>query len=375
MKKLALALVAIAALLVVGCSGVGPTGGAAELVGTWVNVVKQYMDLSTTPAASTKEGTWAIQTITYPTTPSVSTSGGITTTTHAATDTTTVTNTVNLVINASGSFVRTATTATVWTARTASPADTATVFNIGGTAIAAGSRTDTTTKTATVTVVGNYYKEVIETALSTVYAGSTPAGVAYVANDNTSSTSTTTSELYTAGALGYNTAIAGLVQTVLGTTAMGTPTNKMQTATMTSTVAFAKDGTYTLTVVTLTDLPAIDAVAATANSAAIVATVAGTSTETVTTTGTYTNAKLSYDSSELTAGGYYKEAQDLYLYAQDETVTRIATGFLISTTYPAVAKTSFNNTLGTTQVSIVVSGDSIIFNPAGPATVYVKAAA
>lgn len=377
MKKIVSILVAAAiALAFVGCDTVTPTGGSLDLVATWTNVAKTYNDLGTTPAANGAEGTWTSNSIVYPTVPSVSVAGGVTTTSYGINDTQTTTTTTSVVIQASGSYVKTTTTAVVWTARAAAPANSATAISTGAGAVQlyAGSQTTTNTETVTVSIEGTAYKEVVVTASSTVYTGATKTGnVAYVAADNSSSSSTTTNYKTSSGALAYNSAAVG-TQTVVGHT-VAAPANIVSTTTTTTTWAFAKDGTFTETIVQLMDRPAVAAVAATATSAAVVATAAGTQTKTTTNTGTYSSEAyvtvnqgiISASQNQYTAKGY-----KLYMYQQAKTVSAIGTGDSINDSYPATAKTSFNGSLSTATYDIVINKNVLLVNGA---TVYTKPAA
>lgn len=364
MKNFKLLVVSLLTMIaLVSCDMEQESSGSskASVEGTWRNVTVVKDDLTITPAANDQEGTWVKVEKVYPTVPSTSTTeAGVTTTTHGINDTQTTTTTTEVVINASGSYVKTETIVVSWTARTVT-ANTATSTHVGLTAISAGSTTKVTTDTVTVTVDGAAYKEEKVTTVAWSKTGLNKDGTTITLANNTS-TPSTTAYVTSAGSLKYNSAASegtGFTKTVDGNT-VAAPANLASTKTTTTTITFKSDGTYTKEEIIVTDKPAVTAIAATANSAEQVATAAGTSTKTTNVTGVYETTIKSYDNTLLMTPGYYDEVLDLYTREDTVTVSQIGTGSLISQNYPATAYTSSDYTTSTKSIDVVVGDKAII---------------
>lgn len=360
MKNFKLLVVSLLTMIALVSCDVEPTNNDSaktSVKGTWRNVTVETINLTTTPAASDKEGTWVSEKITYPTTPKVTTSNDGTTTTtvitHGIKDTETTTETTEVVVSASGSYVKTYTKVVSWAARSATGSATATDVNLSQ--IYAGSETTVNKTTVTVTVEGSAYKEVTLQEDSITYTGKTKGG--NTQPNSTTSTETTTSYKTSTASLAFNNATAGLKQTVFGNT-VAAPVNTAKTVTTTTTYTFKNDGTYTKDEVTVTDVPAVAAIAATYNTAAQLASDAGTSTRTEAVTGMYEVGVATY--SEFSS--YMNDSVALYLQEKTKAVSKIATGSLVSQDYPATVDTVVNNETESSVYGVMIGDESLVFN-------------
>lgn len=357
MKKIVLALVAVGALLVMGCEqptsapSTGTTGNPKEVEGTWKGTVTNLA--ASLNLAQAKEGSWTRTTVTnpQPSRTDTSSTNGITTTTKYYFNGQQTTEKIDVVINADGSYTKTTTTTEVWTARAAEtvPANTATASVVvrvddfsanasGGTAYAAGASvpaneagTKTTVVTITSTVALRYesstpasttYRETVVTKTDITQSGARFPATGFTAS--TTNTVTTVTDNITSANLGFN----GLPLFDTTYTQTVKPNNRDELSKKEDwDLVINADGTYKWTKI-ITETRA--AKAATATTPAV---TVGTRTATIVEDGWATVTILP-------AFNNGREEKQLFLSAVKTATTKIGTAGLISVEYPVAAVTN-----------------------------------
>jgi hypothetical protein len=323
MKKVFVAIIIAAALILSACSLVGPVGNPNELTGTWTYT----MSGTTGTVAGAKEGTWYASVVTDQPIVDISSSNitgsTVTVTDSDVPDTTTVTTTV--VIAADGSFI-----ATQETLRTRAERAAITAVNTGANQVvgypAYVAGTEKTTIVSNVTVIPqgtSLYKENVTQTQTAIGTGSLiSAGFPATALVFTQSLSPATTTLKTANALSFNGVVPSYaIQTVI-------PAQKSATTAFTFVVD--KAGTFTWT-----DETTITQAAATA-SATVPAVTAGTAKTTTVSSGTL-------------YGNTASDTKVLVLDINKTVTTKIGTGALISDAFPASAASSTDSSSSASQ--------------------------